>query len=318
MRLVPVSLFIALSLAIFPYRLLGQTLATAKATTDATRISVGDQVRVFIEAHHHQKAEKLIWASIPDSFDHLEVVEKGKIDTSIQNDIVTYKQRLLVTGFDSGSFKIPSFVFIVTTKQGSTYSIQTDSFQLEVNTIPVDTTKPFKPIKEIMEVKTTWRDYIWLIVGGVLFIALAVFVVLYFLKNKKAPVSFVPKAPKETLQEETLRLLSELESKQLWQNDRIKEYYSELTDILRVYIEKRFGLPAPELTSDEILDEARKHPELHRHHKALLDVLYTADLAKFAKAQPLPADHINGMQHVKEFVNNTQPLITTTNTPIQS
>ena len=286
--------------------------ASVKAHIDAAEITVGDQVKLFIEAHHNTQQNKLQWATIPDTFNSLEVVEKGKIDTTKQGDLVTYKQRLLITGFDSGSFKIPSFTFPVIPNTGAPYMLYTDSFQLLVQTVPVDTTKPFKGIKEIIPVKTTWLDYIWLIVGAVVVILLTVFVIYYFRKNKKTTIAITPKAPVETLHDRTLRLLNEIDQKQLWQAGNVKEYYIQLTDVVRSYIEERFHTPALELTSDELLQKAKTHPEMRAQYDQLTTILYTADLAKFAKAQPLPQEHANAMELSKQFVIHTQPVVTTT------
>src|SRR5690606_35255576 len=135
--------------------------AKVTARIDAARITVGDQARLFIEVQNNPATGKLQWASIPDTFNNLEIVEKGNIDTVTQGNTVTYKQRLLITGFDSGAYTIPAFMFPVIPNQGNTYAIQTDSFRLEVSTVAVDTTKPFRGIKDIMYVKSTWKDYIW-------------------------------------------------------------------------------------------------------------------------------------------------------------
>jgi hypothetical protein len=290
----------------------GAQTATVKARVDATKITVGDQVKLFIEASNNAKQGRLQWAVIPDTFNSLEVVEKGKIDTVQHGDIVTYKQRLLVTGFDSGSFRIPAFTFPVIPTSGTPYTLATDSFQLLVQTVPVDTSKGYKGIKEIMTVKSTWRDYIWLIAGGALLILLLTIVVIYFLKHKKTQIPTpVPKKPVERPQERAMRLLNELEQQQLWQTNRIKEYYVQLTDILRSYIEERFHTPAMELTTDELLQKAKMHPELRAYYDQLANILYTSDLAKFAKAQPLPHEHTSTMELTKQLIIQTKPLATT-------
>jgi hypothetical protein len=286
--------------------------ATVSAKTDARQIVVGDQVKLFLEVKHNSQS-KLVWPVFPDTFNNLEIVEKGKIDTAKQGDIVTLKQRLLITGFDSGLFLIPSFKFTVIPPSGSPYLVAADSFQLSVQTVAVDTTQAFKPIKNIMEVKSSWMDYIWLIVGIAVFLILVAVVIIYFIKNKKvaAPV-VVPAGPVETLQEKYLRLLAELEQKQLWQQGKVKEYYIELTDLLRNYIELRFKTPALELTTDEILQQARRHKEMVKYFDPLRNILETADLAKFAKAQPLPQEHVDAMEQTKQFINTTKPVITET------
>jgi hypothetical protein len=227
-----------------------------------------------------------------------------------QGGSTTYRQRLLITGFDSGLFKVPAFVFAVVPASGEAYTVQSDSFQLLVETVPVDTTQAFKPIKGVIEVKGSWRDYIWLILGALVFIALAVFITLYFVKNKKI-VAPKPTGPQETLQERTLRLLAELNAKQLWQKKQVKEYYVQLTDIVRSYIEARFQTPVLELTTDELLYKAQHHRELQPYHSLLAGILYTADLAKFAKAEPLPQEHMDAMQKAEQLVQLSKPVIIT-------
>lgn len=281
----------------------------AAARIDAAQIMVGDQARVFIQVQHNPSLSKLQWAMIPDTFNTLEIVERGKIDTVKQGAEVIYKQRLLITGFDSGMFKIPPFAFAVVPLNNDTpYVVQTDSFNLLVQTVAVDTTKGFKGIKGIVYVQSTWRDYIAYIAGGAVLLLLGIGLAIYFMKRKKQPKP-EPAAPVETLQEQGLRLLAALEAKQLWQKNQVKEYYVELTDIIREYIEKRFNTPALELTTDELLDKAMLLKEMIPYHSLLSRILHTADLAKFAKAQPLPAEHVDAMEKAIQFITTSKPVI---------
>jgi hypothetical protein len=306
----------ALLLALFScLEIKAQSNISIKARIDATQITVGDQAKLFIEAISFNKNNTITWAPIPDSFGKLEVVEKGKIDTVTEGAHTTYRQRLLITGFDSGVFKIPSLYFPVHHPDGNTSIEFTDSFMLSVSTLPVDTTKPFKPIKNIVIVKTTWLDYIWWIVGIGVFLGLVAFVIIYFIKNKRAPIpSFIPKAPAESLEEKALRLLRELEEQELWQKDKIKEYYTKLTDILRAYLEARFKFTALEQTTDEILLQAKRNRDLNRFYDELASILLTADMAKFAKAKPFPQEHMDCMEETRKLIENTRPVITETTT----
>lgn len=285
-----------------------QDNATVSARLDATTITVGDQARLFIEVKQKQGTARLQWAMIPDTFNTLEVVERGKIDTQQNGAITTYKQKLLITGFDSGSFQIPSFQFAVIPNNGMPYTLQTDSFNLLVNTVAVDTSKPFRPIKSIIVVKNTWQDYIGWIIGLAIIIIAVVTIVLFALKRKKNK-PLPPPPPKETLYEQTMRILLALDEKQLWQKGQVKEYYTELTDIFRGYLEDRFNTPAMELTTDQILDNAHRHPDMRKYYDELANLLTTADLAKFAKAQPLPHEHAATMDNVKNFVIATKQVI---------
>lgn len=300
-------------LAMLPFAAFAQPDAVTTTRLDVRQIMVGDQARLFIEVKNKPSLGTLFWASIPDSFNNLEIVERGKIDTVVSGDAVTYKQRLLITGFDSGLFKVPSFFFPIKSSTGDSFYVQSDSFDLLVQTVEVDTTKAFKPIKNIIYVKPSWLDYVWYIVGAILLIAAVVAIVIFIMKRKKE-VPPKPEGPKETLHERALRELNEIERKQLWQNQQVKEYYVQLTDVIRNYIELRFNTPAMELTTDELLHKAQLHRELINYYEVLSTILRTADLAKFAKAQPLPQEHMDTLEKARQLIISSTPAITETPT----
>lgn len=281
----------------------------AGARIDAAQITVGDQARLFVEAQHNPATSKLQWAAIPDTFNGLEVVEKGKIDTIKNGNIITYKQRLLITGFDSGMHVVPRFIFTVLPNSGTPQTLQTDSFPILVQPVAVDTTKPFKGIKDIVGVESSWKDYIGYIIGGILLAVLIAVVIVYLRKRKQPAPAPIPEGPKETSNEKAIRLLVELEQQKLWENNNPKEYHTQLVDILRIYMEERFGVNVMELTSDEILHKVALHKEMTSHRMLLSNIFYIADLAKFAKAQPTPQEHMAAMDYAKQFIMATKPVV---------
>ncbi|MFA6150934.1 MAG: hypothetical protein WC716_06430 [Chitinophagaceae bacterium] len=318
-RKIFISIFSVIISCFCSEKIIAQTTVSVK--TDAQQITVGDQLRYFITATVDTTKAQLRWVNLPDTFNTLELVEKGKIDTSRNGAIVTLKQKLLITGFDSGSFLIPRFSFLSVNKSGIVDSLFTDSFRLLVNTVPVDTTKPFKAIKGVAEVETSWMDNLPLIIALLVGIGLIVWIALYFAKNKKLAQQKREVAREETFHERTLRLLNELDAKQLWQQDKPKDYYTELSEIVRQYIEIRFQTNAMELTTDELLRKAKKHREMAAFSKSLRPLLEAADLAKFAKANPLPEEHIEALELARNFVQvskpKEQPVINNT-TPVQT
>ena len=106
-----------------------------------------------------------------------------------------------------------------------------------------------------------------------------------------------------------MRLLRELELRQLWQKKQVKEYYVELTDVVRNYIEARFQTSAMELTTDEMLAKSLDIKEMQPYHDLLMAILQTADLAKFAKFQPLPEVHVDTMEKARQFIDSSRPVI---------
>lgn len=283
---------------------------SVRAFTDARKITIGDQVRLWLEVKPSSRKDVVQWAKMPDSLKGLEIVEKGKIDTIVSKDSFILRQRLMVTGFDSGSYYIPSFQFQVSSN-GAVSQYATDSILLHVQTVAVDTTKAFKPIKEIVEIKFSIWDYWPIMLAAVLLIGFGIFVWIYFYKNKKTKIpALAAKLPPEKAHEKAFRMLNELKEKQLLEQGRSKEYFSELSDIVRVYLEERFDITAMEQTTDELLNLLKKQndskAELRKVRPELKLILRTADMAKFAKANPLPHEYSACMAAAVEVVQRTQ------------
>lgn len=283
--------------------------AGVKAYTDSRKIVIGDQVKLWLEVKPGSPQDQVRWATMPDSMKGLEIVEKGKIDTIHSKDTFLFRQRLVVTGFDSGSYYIPSFTFTVVSN-GQSQELRTDSIPVLVQTVAVDTTKAFKPIKEIVDVKWSIWDYAKVILAALLLLAILAFVIFYFYKYRKAKMPVQTKTPPEKAHEKALRLLQELKDKQLAERGLSKEYFSELSDVIRTYLEERFGITAMEQTTDELLALLKKQSdsrnELRKLRPELKLILRTADLAKFAKANPMPHEYSDCMAAAVEVVQRTQ------------
>lgn len=277
--------------------------ASVTLSADKDHIIVGDEAHLILSLQHNPSLSKVSWPSMPDSFGKLEVLKKDRIDTVKQGSFVIYKQVLSVTAFDSGMHVIPPVQVRVQPLNGTQYDIQSGGLDILVQTVAVDTTKDIKPIKGILAVKTSWLDNLEWIIGAIVFF-IALTVATYFLRRRK-PVAAPPPPPVKPIHIRFTERLDALEAKQLWQKGSVKEYYVELTDILREYIEERFGVPALERTTGELMVTASQHPQLCRHTKPLFEILSTADMAKFARAQPLPSEHAAAMQLTKDFIKET-------------
>ncbi len=305
-----VTYIILLSLLCFliPYATKAQ--GQARALVDHNKITIGDQINLWLELQPVSDKDKITWTTVPDTFRGLEIIEKGKIDTVRGRDTFLLKQKIVLTGFDSGRYYIPSFHFLISSG-GNEIHFLTDSIGIEVQTVAVDTTQAFRPIKEIINVSFSIWDYWKIIAAFVLLIGLILFVWIYFYKNKKTIIPAAKaKTPPELAHEKALRLLQELKKRQLWEQGAIKEYYSELSDITRVYLEERFGISAMEQTTDELLALLKKQndsrAELRKLRPELKMILRTADLAKFAKASPLPHEHSACMAAAIEVIQQTK------------
>ncbi len=114
-----------------------------------------------------------------------------------------------------------------------------------------------------------------------------------------------PKLPAHVI---ALNELEDLRLKKLWQAGKVKEYYTVMTDVIRVYLEDRFDINAIEMTTDEILAVMRKQNLESKVQQKLRQTLILADLVKFAKENPLPLDNDNSLSDSIVFVEETIPV----------
>jgi hypothetical protein len=175
--------------------------------------------------------------------------------------------------------------------------------------MPVDTTKPIKPIKAPLKVDYKLNEFTWWIVGLVLLLIALIGGFIWYrrYKNKPAPVVARPR-PKEPAHIWANKELKKLEGEKLWQSDKVKEYHSKLTDILRLYLEFRFNYYAMEATTEEIIAEVNKREISMDASAKLQETLRLADFVKFAKMNPAPDQNTKSMQSALDFVEMTKQL----------
>lgn len=284
--------------------------ASAKASLDSTSILIGSQTRLELVASLPY-GSKVNWPMFADTLTgHVEILRKSPLDTlSSDERQFTIRQNLLITSFDSGYYVIPPIrIGYMLRGDTNTYFTQTAPVSLSVNTVQTDQKQDIKPIKPPLRAPVTFREIItWVLI--LLLIGAIAFGVYYFIKmrEKKEPLIRLRLKPTIPPDEAALEAFETLRSKKLWQSGRVKEYYSEMTDIVREYMELRFSIRALEMTTDEIASAVRQAPVNAEARNKMLATLTLADLVKFAKEQPLPMENDASLNHCIEFVRETRP-----------
>ncbi len=281
---------------------------TAKLDTNA--MLIGDHVGLTLKFTGPPKSQ-VLWPFMPDTIlKSITVIGRGKIDTVYAADkkSVTYSQQLNLTCYDSGFYTVPSIPFRYRIMPDTTVTVaQSSMMLLAVHTVKVDTTQAIKPIIGPLKVPITFREMLPWILAALAIILLIAAVIWYLNKRRKREPVFTLKPKVVLLPHETaLQDIEKLRLKKLWQAGRIKEYHSELTEILRRYIEDRFQVPALEQTSGEITMSLMNNPGCPRPALDKLgNLLIMADMAKFAKVQPLAMENEKSLNDGIEFVNET-------------
>jgi hypothetical protein len=282
----------------------------ASAKLEPGSILIGDQVN-FSLSFSFPVGTQVVWPSLKDTIlGNIQVISRSKVDSALSADkkSLQLSQKLRLTCFDSGFYTIPPIRFYYRKLPDTTIRFeQTDISILTVHTLAVDTTLAIKPIKGPVKIPYSFLEYLPWIFAGIIFIVIAVFLIYYYLQRRKGePIFLLRPGVKYQPHELALMELEKLRLKKLWQSGKPKDYHTELTDILRKYIEDRFRLMAMESTSSEILADLEEKTAVTRESRELLGrVLTMADLVKFAKYTPLPEDHELSMDAAMDFINKT-------------
>jgi len=269
------------------FLLISTSLFAQKVTTsiDSTKKKIGAEFKLTLKTD----VDTLSKVKFPNAkfFGALEVIQSYKIDTVKNGARYELIKKYGLTQFDSGKYTIPRIPVLINGKPSFS-----DSIKVEVNDVKVDTLKQkMYDIKDIAKVESplgSWWIYLLILLAiGVI----GYFVYKYIKKRQSQPKveAIVYTSPIE----KATSLLQQLEKKELWQKGEIKNYYSELTDIARNYIEEEIHIPAMESTTSELIEglrKAAKQQKLKLSNETvenLEKVLKQADLVKFAKVKPL-------------------------------
>ena len=277
------------------------------ARLDKNSILIGDQTVLHLTARIPTKSI-IAFPELKDSIGKIKIVKSGKLDTVLDknnpaNETITHNYT--ITSFDTGVYVIPELEF--QSKEGT---FKTGTVTLQVKPVLVDTTKAFYDIKQPFAVNYNFWDWLkdhWKLVLVILVGILLIAGIIYYLKNRPEVAIIIKKtAPVLPLDVITINKLQELRDKKLWQQNEIKLHYIELTDILREYLEKRYHINTQEQTTAEIFEGLKNKDLSVDARNKLKQLLSLADLVKFAKERPAPAESEQSIEDAIAFVKLTR------------
>ena len=296
------------------------TLSIASATTvsaqtslkvslDSAYLLMGKATPLHIELITDSSADGQLLVPKDTLCDKVEILKALEADTSdIHNGRIQIDQQLLLQSFDSGTYVLNPIRYV----QGNE-TIASNRLVLKVMPVPVDTLTTIHDYADVQDVDRRFVDYLpdFLVDYGLWILALIIVLGAgYYLYRRlsrkgvetKEKVIVIP--PYELAIQE----LDSLRSDKLCEQGREREFYTRLTDILRQYLQGRFGINAMEMTSTQIRHMLQTNEETRLSKRNMDQVLETADFVKFAKVRPLPEDNTRSFNSAIQFVEDTKPL----------
>jgi hypothetical protein len=298
-----------LALYIFPvWYTLGQN-ANVFVQLENDSLYIGEQTILTLRVSSDNKSN-IVFPVFKDTLTaQVEVIDIGGVDSIPTQNGVDYIRKTIITAFDTGTFTIPSFRFLIQNQQ-DVDSLFTSPIKIYYQDAVVDTSQAAKAIKTVKDIPKPPGDYSWLW-WLLLLIPIAAFLYYWFKIRKPKPKKvLVETTPAIPAHEKALSNLQKLELEKLWQKGSHKQYHSRLSEIVRTYLEERYKIPALEQTSAEILTMLRGSKLVqNENYEALMQLLNLADMVKFARYIPIGSENEISSNNAKSFVEQTMPVI---------
>ena len=287
-------------------------VVTARIEPDS--ILIGDRFDYIIEVEKDLVQVVEFPVFDPDKGNRsLELIESAPVDTLLREGRrLKLRKRYRLAAFQEGRYELGRAQVLYADKNIVDTLQSEATLRLEVATFEIDSAShsiyDLKPQRTLPLRMGEISGYIsWSLLAAAL-LAAAVWAALRYLKKRGATLGglFRPTPPLPP-HVEAIRALETLHHQKLWQNNRHKQYYSALTDILRTYISRRWEVGAMEMTTDEIIDALRPLELPDKARMDLTAILRDGDLVKFAKATPEAETNENAYLKAYYFVEETKP-----------
>lgn len=275
------------------------------ASIDSTTLMLGDQTDLHLQVTH-EVSESVTMPAFGETLqDGIEIVDKTIVDTlNLPDGRVQLNQYLTLTSFKDSLFSIEPIAVV-----SGEDTFWTDPLALNIiQPFEVDTTLAITDIKDIEKAPIWWWGIIRWILLGLLLAGLGIggYYLWRWIESKRKPEE--EKIDPELLRpadEVALEKLDEIKAAKIWKDGKVKEYQTDLTDVVREYIGRRFDVHSTEKTSDETLREMK--PLLEKDlYSRLKNMLQLADLVKFAKWHTTPDENETALTTAYDFVNETK------------
>ena len=265
--------------------------------SDTTSILIGEQIQLTLQASV-PNGTMVLWPNILDSINAAEVIQRSGIDSTSLDSELLLEERITVTVWDSGYYVLEPLPLVAA--QDTMFS---NPVFLTVRSVEQLQESPFD-IKDPLDAPKTLGE--WIAQLGPWILAL-IALILFIRWWRKRPKSTEPK-PEKIIRidpyEQALNELGHLLESKLWQQGEVKDYYDQLTDIARRYLELGYGIPALERTTDETRELLAKTTLAQEVRADFISLMQEADQVKFAKQRYNDEACERAYRRAKSFIDS--------------
>ena len=289
----------------------GEPVKIMDARFEPSSVLIGDHFDLVIEVECEEGSGVGFPAIGPEFAEgRIELLEDGRVDTLSSEGRYLLRKNYRMTSFEPASYRLDSLAVLAASAEGIDTLYAPRALELEVQIMPVDTAqKSIYDLKQPMKAPLLVEEFsgwVVMIVFVSAVLAALIYVIARSVRRRGGAVEEVlPKRPPHIV---AIGALEELHNQKLWQNGRVKEYYSRLTEILREYLEGRYGVAALEMTTEEIVVEMRGLELTPKQASELGELLSESDLVKFAKHIPTTDRHEEAYDVVYYFVEESKEV----------
>lgn len=280
-----------------------------KVSLDSAYLLMGKTTPLHVELVNDASTSGQLLIPMDSVCDKVEVLRILDADTSnLGSGRQEIKLDILLQSFDSGMYRLNPIKYV----EGSE-TISSNQPVLKVLPVSIDTLQTIHDYADVADIDRSFIDYLpdFVVDYGLWILAIIVVLgiaayVIYFVTKKKTPFAFAQPKPVPPY-EKALQELNQLRSEKLCEQGRERDFYTRLTDILRIYLQGRFGINAMEMTSTQIRNTLQSNEETRLSKRHMEQVLEIADFVKFAKVRPLPDDNVRAFNSAMQFIEDTKP-----------
>jgi len=282
---------------------------SVESSVSKSKMTIGDTVRYAITVKHDPKI-KIQWPALAANLGAFEIRDYHVADAEEKDDSIIEQVSYVISTFDTGRYEIPPLRIQYQKPPDSTWqSLTTQKLEIYVASILPSEAGDIRDVKAPLEIPRDWRQIIFIAAIAVTVLAIAALIYVWWRRRQGKSLIPTRQEPPRPAHEVALEALEKLRASDLLQRGEFKLFYSELSDIIRRYIEGRYFVIALEMTTRQLLDNLRSADVDEEISELIRTLLEQCDLVKFAKYIPEAVESERVLQLGFEIVDKTKLVL---------